>query len=613
MDTVANGKESDERSSKRAVLLEYLQCQTVHENKDHSRFLTDIVRTWHFAVQTNVESLYASVAAVLALLLKTISDLIEFRDIGNQICQYLLLDDQVKLFDKGLWAIQAKEYLISPCLRLLTEIVSFDGGHAARTVFRQRETTFNRLEVFLSMRRDAHGGDAESRRRPPIRNIALRYFYANLRLQTPAAKRTMLTQGKIVRAIFEDLSEDSPDILLELLDVLKKEVASDDALPEYVKGRVFNEGTLSRLAVLYHYVEVEYASEGRKSIGDSVHNFLLFLCTSPGHGVLNLKERDPSTVENTKFEAATKMNHVRRSDDTFPTRNQTMDRNSKLASFLQSLRPYASVLHSELMIAVFYRAPELVSDYFVKKKSFSFDPKATTTWIGYSSFLLAIMRLPLPESLGVLKVNGGIPPSSKALISGIMPLPLTQKIMTRCLNQSVNLIKFIAINILSTAFEKLGKALGTCRLTRKDSISKPNSSAWNGLASDLITEFLNRIPDIGHVIAQFRRCSKTNNFLQESFTRLLALYHEILPQTALGAKLDVSLTLSAMLQESLEEGGVRRLELDHLLEIAFHSPSMQWWHKSGILDPSLSSASNFVNREDGAITIYYASEAAGRT
>lgn len=527
----------------------------------------DLVRTWHFANQTNVESLFSSIAAVLTLLLKTISTLIDFRDCGNHLCRFLLQDDQIKLFDRGLSASKAKEHLISPCLRLLTEIVLFDGGHSARAAFRQRDVAFKRLDVFLGMRR---GGEAQNKKIPPIRNNALRYLYANLKLQEPAAKMYILAQGKLVRAVFEDILEDSPTVVCELLEVLKKDVASDTALSHSAKSRFFNEWALSRIANLYRYTQTDETAEGRPNVQRLTHDLLLFLCTFPGHGVLDTQEQRNTEIE-----------------DSIGKEDGLISKHTRLAIFLQGLRPHASVLQSELILAVFRTIPQMAPDYFARRKAFSFDPKATATWTGYSSFLLATVRLPLSRALLASEVDERATPHAHKLIDSVVPEPMSQKVMTRCLNQSTGLIKFITSKLLTAAFEKIAEVLRIYRGGHVHTDRNRDSERRDKAILEVTADFCSRIPDIDHVITQLRACSSENSLLRESLTRLLALYYVVVPQVALEANFDVSIALMATLQPEDSgtacqgKDGIRILELKNLLDIAERSPSMKWWHKTG--------------------------------
>lgn len=587
LNSIAYGKESDDRSGKRELLLGYLRSQPPSNDEEGSPYLADIIKTWHFSAQSNVENLFSSVAAVLALLLKSIASLIEFREWGNRLCRTLLHDDQVKLFDRGLSVNKAKEYIVTPCLRLLTEVLSFDGGHAAKSLFRHREITFKRLEIFLGVRKNAQGDEHQSRNRLSLRECALRYLHANLRLQNPTAKMYILAQGRVVRAWLEDIAEDPPDIVLCLLDVLKEDVALDSAINISAKNRLFNEWVLSRLATLYSYEEAPSLSKGYRSVQKTVHEFLLLICTSPGYGVLDLRnEGHPDVSCSISGTSAGSTRDLFKSNKTYGN-GQTSNGNGKLSSFLQTLRPHANVAQSDLAIAIFRKTPELVSDYFLRRKAFSFDPKATATWVGYSAFLLATVQIPLPEALIPKSGGDAVPPSYHKIIESIIPHPLTKKVMTRCLTQSTDLVKFLAIRILTAAFEKFSRLLGICKEMQACTIGKNCAVAWSQFTSKVTNEFCERIPDIECVISQFRSCPKDNVMLLESITRLLSLFYEVVPQTALEQKFDISVVLSAALdsQDSHAEGrgeiGMLLLELEHLLSIAHRSPTMQWFHKPG--------------------------------
>ena len=569
------------------MLLEYLRSRPPSDNEADSTYLTDIIKTWQFSAQSNVENLFSSVAVVLALLLKSIASLIEFREWGNHLCRTLLHDDQVKLFDRGLSVNKAKEYVVAPCLRLLTEIVSFDGGHATRSLFRHREITFKRLEIFLGIRKNAQGDEPKSRKGLSLRECALRYLHANLRLQSPTAKMYILAQGKIIRAWLEDIAEDPPDTVLGLLEVLKEDVATGSAISIVAKCRFFNEWVLGRLATLYSYKEASGVSKGHRSVQKTVQEFLILICTSPGYGVLDPHNGGHPDVSRSRIDMyAVGTQDLFRSNKTYGD-DQTIIGNGKLSSFLQTLRPHANVAQSNLVTAVFRKAPELVSDYFLRRKAFSFDPKATATWVGYSAFLLATVQIPLPESLRPKSVTDAVPSLYDKIIESIIPHPLTKKVMTRCLNQSSDLVKFLATRILTAAFEKFARLLRICREMQACAIEKDCAAAWSQSTSNLTDEFCERIPDIESVISQFRSCPKDNVMLLECLTRLLSLFYDVLPQTALEQKFDISVAFLAALdsQDSHARGhgenGMLLLELEHLLTIAHRSPTMQWFHKPG--------------------------------
>lgn len=571
--------------------MEYLRSQVRTFETEEDVLIPDIIKTWHFATQTNVENLFTSIAAVLALLIKTISSFHEFREAGSDLCRVLLHNDQMKLFDRGLSANRTKEHLISPCLRLLTEIVSFDGGSTAKIVYRQRQSTFQRLDVFLTMRNDLRAEGQGIRKGASLRSNALKYLFANIRLQSREAKCYILAQGRWMRSLFQDIAEDPAPVIQEILSLLQKDVVLDSTLPQSVRRRICNDWTLGRIATLYNYSGQEKAEVGKMSVQQAAHSFLLFVCTSPEHGLLAAGDVNlPLGLEASGNELDSDDDQTSSVGQDGHVRKRHPENQIKLSSFIQSLRPYASILQCDLILACFRVYPKLIHDYFSRKSSFSFEPKLTATWIGYSQLLLATVQLPMPESL-LYNDASGDKPSSTTLLNYILPQPLTQKVMTRCLNQNSSLIAFLAIRILNAAFDKYVSVIQifTSKLQAKD---ETYSSLWEQAASKLTSEFCQRLPEMKHVISQFRNCPENCMMRRESVSRLLASYYRAIPQVALEEKFDVSATIASALRRAqldndiCEEDGMRSLDLGHLLEIAGRSPSMQWWHKPGWLTPS---------------------------
>jgi len=557
-------------------LLEYLQSTVPLEEDEASNSLSDVIQTWSFAAQSNHDGLLSAVPAVLALLLKTISGLIDFRRYGVHLCRALLRKEQIRLFDRGLTANKSKERLISPCLRLLTEIVTFDGGSSARTVHIQRDVTFKRLDIFLGMGSTSTKEAKGDRPRPSVRGNAVRFLLANLRMQDRTVKGEILYQSRLIRALFHGLAEDSSDFIREVLDSVKKSVILDASLARKHKSRLLTDWTLVQIARLYDYDEDDPAKEGQLSISDLAHKFLVFVCTTLDQGVL-VEQHGwyPPGFERDKQEAEEDNTALARFRSKAPDRQleKVPVRNMTLSSFLQGLRPYANIYHRRLMLAIFSAAPELVADYFFKKISFSFDPKLSATWIGYSSFLFAVVQLPSPET------SRTVPPPAEIVLESIVPQPMSQKTLTKCLNQKTELITFFATRLLIIAFKKLRSIARVW--------DKQNNVLWTRAYLLLVTEFEERCPELRHVIAALRNVSKHNGMLREALLRLIVMYYKVTPQLALNEKFDISGLLTDKLSEcdtenEPDEGkGIHPLELDHLLQIARRSPDMAWWHRPG--------------------------------
>lgn len=473
----------------------------------------------------------------------------------------------------------------------MTEIVTYDGGAAAKNLYSYWDVIFKRLETFLTMRNTSITKISDGQLRPSIRTNALRFLFANLRLQDRITKTAILSQARVFRAVFQDIEADPPTVISEILNALKTEVLSDQNVSQITKNRLFTDWTLNRIASLYGFHGYGNSSEHESiNVQELAHSFLLHLCTTVDHGILIAPhefqsqggidvEEESSPVDLSAQVAAQKSRKAR------PIKNTV------LASFLQGLRPYANVLQSELSVAIFRAAPELLADYFLKKKSFSFEPKLTATWIGYSMFLLSTILLPAYEGHFIgSDQRRPIPlPPVHLIIESILPQPLTQKNLTRCLNQSINLITFLVIRILIAALRKLTKSLELLRIGGQIDTAN-NSDLWRKTHSELIIEFCKRCPNVKYVITVFRRCPKDSHLMKEAITHLLAMYYKVLPQSTLEEKFDISLAISGALQDDQEskEASSKGLNfyalyINNLLEIAQLSPNMRWWHKSGAL------------------------------
>ena len=594
LDTFAYGEDEADRARKRGFLLGYLNSEVPQQDDREAVFLSDILQTWSYADQLNYEALFSAVSAVLALLLKTISSHIDFREHGNRLSKTLLRKEYIKLIDKGLSASKSKEHVISPCIRLLTEIISFDGGTAARTLYLHRDVTFKRLDTFLGMRKAPTGKPAEDQRRPSVRNNAVRYLVANLRLQSPAIKAEILEQGRTVRALFQDIRDDPSNVVREILQATKQDILRDLELPRSTKTRILTEWVLNRIATLYSYEEIAELDKGtdqQPTVRTAAHALLLEICTNADYGILvNQKVLCSSKADARSVgQGANQMYRILGASKALDGDNAGPPvKNDTLTSFLQGLRPYADSLQSALILAVFTVAPEMVTDYFANNRSFSFEPKLTATWIGYSAFLFSTMNLPIPDVYSQKHVSRAGLPLASVIIESTIPRVLNRKVMTHCLNHNSELISFFAIRLLVVAFEKLDKLIAILKPLSATEHDGPTVQGQRA-SSTLMKEFVNRCPEMKHVIAAYRKSSTEAAIFREAITRLLLMYYNVLPQTALEEKFDISTMLSVALTHKTTSthpldsngGNLHSLELLNLLEIAEKSPDVRWWYKSG--------------------------------
>jgi nucleolar pre-ribosomal-associated protein 1 len=536
--------------------------------------------------------LLSSVPAVLSLLLKTLSTIVELLANGHRLCHTLLQKKHLELLSRGIAAYKKKDHVISPPLRLIREIVIFDGGSLAKQVFRARDHTLKGLARNLGLR--YMGDGVEDRRKPSIRTNALRLFLACIKFLSPPAKTELLGHRDVIAALTRDMRDDPPFLVVEALEILKTHVLQDGELARETKSRFLSATILGRFASLHFYEHEEgERSESEKDIPSLVHEFLLMACTTPSIGILHKQSGfyprgvDPSggdILDGNQIFIELGLDSLEWADkfgDCVPVYNTI------LSEFIQGLRPWSNIKQSELLLGILKAAPELVADYFFGKKSFTFEPNLNSTWIGYSALLFSSIQLPIPPFFGHPDCYAWLPPPTLIIIESILPKPLTQKAITRCLNQNSPLIKFFAIRLLITAFQKLRETLDYYRAA-----SNIASEIWGQAASQLTEEFCQRCPTMRDVINTFRGIGDTDLQQKHAASKLLVFYYEVLPQVALEPRFDVSSILTQALKEleaapkETEDASMRIINVENLFLVANYSPGMRWFNKAGSLPVS---------------------------
>jgi nucleolar pre-ribosomal-associated protein 1 len=561
------------------ILRDYLQSTKPAGDDENPVYLPDIMQTWNYGAQINNEHIMSAVPVVLALLLKLLSQSLDSVPFGLGVCRTLLQKRQQDLIARNLSADKGKSFIISPTLRMLTEAVSFDGGAIAKPLFRARASMLKSLARNMGI---VHRGDeAEDTKRPSARTNAILYFLAALKFLHPEAKKELLSQRDIVAALTRDVKQDPPYLVKELLGGLRNHVLLDDKLPREAKASLLNASTLTRLSALYQY-RLDTAAEDEPSIADIAHEFLMTACTDPGCGLLRQdsgfypREVDPNSpiptavLDGWGLEVIVWMNKFK---------NDVPVRNYALSNFLPNLRPWSSLKQSELMTSIFKAAPELVANYFLNNKSFTFEPKLSATWTGYAAFLFNTVTLPIPDHFCRAPIFPALPPPTSIVMDNILPPPLNQKALSRSLANKSNMISFFATRILVVAIEKLDAAVKMHR-----DPSHPHKTAWAEAARRLVDEFRQRSPGVTEMINAYRSIPEGDILHREASSRLLRLCYEVLPQHALMAKFDVSpfleTALSRLSKQELEDPkdlvlGLK--ELENLISIAGYSPGMRWF------------------------------------
>lgn len=514
--------------------------------------------------------------ALSALLVRICSHNEELKTCGAVLCKAILQPTYLKIVYRNL--VSSKDHVTSPTLRMLTEINRFDHGSICGLLHSAFDFTTKDITKNLEVR----GGKGETiiatddLHRPSIRTTFVRFILSFFQHGSSSVKNEMLGQRAWISTIFKYLRIDSPLVVNDVLEVMSKKVLADKDIPRVTKTNVFHEWILGHIMALYSRTDtIDVTGAGKneaKTVAKASHEFLLNICTTPGNGVC--------FADSGWYPFGSDENGHKR-------RGAPKVYNRTLSSFILNIRAFADTLQQDLLLEIFKVCPELVADFFLSNSSFSFDPKLTSTWIGYCAFLSSTIQLPVPNNFGMGELSV-IPPPSNVVIENVVPKPLSKATLTKCLLHENPLIKFFVTRLLIFSFQKLRKVL--CAIDDASTSMVDPSSNWTKARLDLAGEFCKRVPDVAVVVGLLNSSVKgrdqTQGKLQrEASSRLLADYYELMPEVALAAKFDITIALASFLvdEDSVggEDRGLKILEMCHLLSVAKDVADIKWWNKSG--------------------------------
>jgi nucleolar pre-ribosomal-associated protein 1 len=413
--------------------------------------------------------------------------------------------------------------------------------------------------------------------RPSVRTLCVRFFLSFLQNGEPSIRIKMLELRNWVTPLFKHLKTDTPSIIYDVLECLTIKVLAEEEIPRATKTNTFNEWVLSHILRLYTREEtVKFSKSGKeeeKRLAGIAHEFLMSACTRRGSGICYPEHGwyppGYSEKEDKRKPAPKVYNRI-------------------LSSFVTSIRPFADKTQLDLILAIFETSPELVADHFLSNLNFSFDPKLTSTWMGYCAFLLSVIALPIPRNFGAPEPVA-LPPPTNVIAENILPKPLGKVVMTKCLTHENSLIRFLSTRLLITAFQKLRSVLNG--LDRASASVHDRTESWKKCKFDVVEYFCKRIPDASVVSSGGTKIDANGILQMETKMRLLMNYYAIIPEMASLGKFDVNIALTTFLRgDSGDPSGIRILEIGHLLHIAKDVPDFKWWNKTckgAILDMAL--------------------------
>ncbi|KAJ3057559.1 hypothetical protein HK097_000025 [Rhizophlyctis rosea] len=267
-----------------------------------------------------------------------------------------------------------------------------------------------------------------------------------------------------------------------ILSALQRNVIDDPHLSRAVKVSFFNNYILEQLLRLYLRSDPARTGaasvDGETTVADSVHDFLLHLCTVPGVGLCyqDAGWYPPAALGEKK---SVKLY------------------NGNLLRLLKSLRPTEDQRQEALVLAILKSCPELVPSFWHSSANLSFEPRLSSRWLANMALAAKVIRLPVPDRFGATTMQQ-YPPSVNTIADNIIPSPTSRTLTGRALQHNSRLVKYTAAGVLSLAFEKLTEVRRVLNTMESES---PDPNRWRKCWSDLLDEVRRRVPELQIILA----------------------------------------------------------------------------------------------------------------
>lgn len=587
LSTIAHLDDIAEQSKQLRHLKGY--CEWQKAPSDDQLHFYDLLQTWSFAVDNNAEAIISAIPAALAQFLRTISGFLELRSFGLALIDTLLRRDQSKLFERCLLSPRTKPHLASPCLRLLTEMLSFDAGARANDFWARRDLFMHKFDALLEQQNASQ--ILEERRKPSVRRMALRLFLSMLKYLDATAKTSFLAQARAFHACLKHLPGDGDDIIVDILQSLNQNIILDKDVPRGAIIRLFNSAHLDNLATLYRFDVEDEQADAKEAIRETAHKTLLLLCSTehgivaPDSGWYPLSSSRYSTQQNDSDFIDLGLDSLYSNDDLvskMPLSNAT------LSFFLQRLRPREDLLQSQLLLATLSAAPELVADYFSKCKPLPSAASDDVSWRSTFAFLFSVIDSPVPKSFGWRDGIPKYPPPPTTIVESILPKPLDRAYLTKLLSSSDDILKVSGARALTVILRKLDEVLSAF-----SRFSETNIYVWGQASSKTAALIESILPTVREVLLAFQHTSHDSAAAYTALLECIATYYLFLPDVAATSNFDVGPVMSdlcAMIEKgdpNSDEVTSAMEQLTHAVRTAEISSSTRWLQKANndVLSP----------------------------
>ncbi|TPX63386.1 hypothetical protein SpCBS45565_g06637 [Spizellomyces sp. 'palustris'] len=446
----------------------------------------ELFRLWEFQQANQIDRIAPVLLDVIAHLILS-SKLIEMWSTGSAASRYIIRDWMKSVYRN---LSSGKRPLIQSTLRLLTAVAGFNSA-TAKELHETFNFTMQALPKLLHTRQKPTREDVKPRRSEDVRTLYIRFLFAFLEQGDVSIKRFMLEAKDILSSIFKGLADDSYETVGYVLSTLRRTVIDDTNLARTLKVAFFNNYILDQLVKLYARKEVD--PDNSLAIADLGHEFLLYICTTPGVGVCFQDAGWYPAKSSGEGKAITVYNKV-------------------LLRLLLSLKPTEDPRQEALVLTGLQNCPELVQPYWNELSSLSFEPRISSKWIANMALAAKMIQLPIPSRFGATIIAIS-PPPLMTMADNVLPPPLDRALNIRGLLHPNALVKHTSAYVQALALEKLARIQATIETVAEDIIACSAQLAvavgsvdallqkWRKSRDDLTDEIKRRLPDFQTVLA----------------------------------------------------------------------------------------------------------------
>lgn len=421
-----------------------------------------------------------------------------------------------------------KPMVINPVLRLLIALVHYKNQSVFSDFINTFDFNHSTLAKLLVPTRDDF--DRKVLELSSMRSTFMGLWMALTAQCNSTFRKSLLTNFKIMNNFWKYVEMDRYETLNHVIAFIEKSVLSDAALRRSSKCQILNENFLYNFRLLFSLV----TSENERKTDDDQEDFTTFKTTFTA--LMNTLVSDHArgiTYPQNEFGSPVTVN------------SKTFKINNKLIyTLLTALKPWDSYTQLQYALTILNHNQELVPPYMnwiVASSGGYHDPSFSSYWIGHTLLYTEILRSPsLPAKVDFISLQ-----------------PLSKTALTDCLSFPNDLIKQLALQMITFQLSKLANSPGV------------NQSLVETVLSNLPTQAA-FIPLLTHA----------NNLIKLTATMVVRKFELLAPSSSSSS---VVATINQNLADlNLDDGKCDSFELillDNYLSIQSNN-ELKWWNKT---------------------------------